>query len=144
MMKIEGALVHWLRSDETLVSLVGHSSEDLRIISFGPDFPVKIPSLVLVEDLDHELQSGSTVYTTQYRVESYAATRIAASNIVERVLNMLSDASTAARRSRGPDFSNTHVRAHNLRVLRMGSLVWSGDLKYWSSELVFVAVWSFI
>jgi len=145
MKELWKAMIDWLRSDATLVSLTEHADDDLRIYAWSPDTDLKIPSLI-VDFGSSDVMVGRTVYETDIRFESYSTSFIVADSIVRRVRDLLVDVSVAGGRFHGPasEQSNEDISVKSCEIKSILSPVWNDDMRYWSHEVDAVLVWSFV
>ena len=138
MIELEGAIVEWLRDDNTLVSLTQHQegsgavAADARIMVRYPDKDIAVPSLILVPDSDSDPFVGETLYISVYNFECYGASRVEASGILSRVADLFTDKDTTERRIRGrSDISNDDVRVLSTYLNAISPIRLDSELRIW-------------
>jgi len=139
------AIIEWLRDDDALVTLTGHSDSDLRIYAWSPDADLKIPSLI-ADFGDSDPMVGRTVYETDVRFESYSTDFNVSDDIVERVRALLVDTTVSGGRFHGPASaqSNADISVKSCEITPIKTPVWNGDMKYWSHEVDATVIWAYL
>jgi len=84
--KFGTAVVLWLRSDATLVTLSSHTSGDLRIVMEDLTEDRKVPSVtVALVGTGNAVPDCDTLYETDVLITAYADTRIGCLDLLGRV-----------------------------------------------------------
>ena len=146
MIEIEKAIVTWLRGFPALTSMTGHvgvgSSFSPHIMVFRPDRAIEVPALVLAPDGDTEPFVGETINRSAYSLEAYAATRPAANEILQYVIDLFTDKSTLERRLHGrSDITDLAVCVQSTRLGRTATVRQDPVLSHWSGYCNVVFRW---
>jgi len=93
--RLARALVDWLVSDSTIVTLTGHATGDLRIFQHTGAQIAKVPSLVV--ELGHTMpyfEDIDSFFETDVNIRTYASTYVAALELAGAVYKLASASPT--------------------------------------------------
>lgn len=148
-----GALITWLRSDATLVTLTGDASGDRRILRAFPASPTaKYPALTAkiishVPDLplsDVEIQSfnKTVIDLSAWTGNAPLTAEVAAFNIMDRIEAMVrpSEATRAALDPRS-NMTNASLTVYSYHVLSRLPVIFIEDYNSWNGTIAVEFKW---
>jgi len=106
------ALLAWLRSDTTLVTLVGGTNTNIRVDSV--DVVAPIPNLLVTVAATGPIYEIDRMFESSILLNANAADRVSALNIIGRAQEFASSSSNATRNTISASFSGTGVQTEQI------------------------------
>jgi len=124
------AIAEWLRSDNTLVTLTGHSDSDIRISRSYPEVEAKKPALLFSIGVESAQGDTGSVRQAPIIFTSLGETPIQVTDIDARLRELLNPTDDVGRR-RGADFTNDDIRNMSVDFVSSNPVYYNDVLDCW-------------